>query len=303
MDDKLIIFKRDAIYFINGTGPDNTGANSQYPTSPYFVSSAVGCTNQKSIVLMPNGLMFQTDKGIWLLDRGLQTSYIGKDVEAFNESVVTSAVNVPGTTQVRFTLNTGEMLVYDYFFGQWDTFEGQPQINAISSCLYQGLHTYLDKYGQVFQENPGSYLDGSNPVLMQFTTGPIYLTGLSGYQRVVYLILTGSYESPTKLVIDIAFNFGQFTQRYVITPDNATGVYGSDSIYGQTSPFGGIGKLLQWRIPLEMQLCQSFQISAQEIYDASVGVPAGAGFTLSNLNIEILAKSGRRPFSAARTQG
>lgn len=300
MDDKLIIFKRDAIYFINGTGPDNTGANSQFPTSPYFVSSAVGCTNQPSIVLMPNGLMFQTDKGIWLLDRGLQTSYIGKDVEAFNSSTVTSAVNVPGTTQVRFTLNTGEVLVYDYFFGQWDTFNGQ---SAISSCIYQSKHTYLNKYGQVLQENPGSYLDGTNPVLMQFTTGPIYLTGVSGYQRAVFLVLTGTYESPFRLIVDIAFNFGQFTQRYVISPDNATGVYGSDSIYGQTSPFGGIGKLFQWRIPLEMQQCQSFQISAQEVYDASVGQTAGAGFTLSNINCEILVKSGRRPFAAARTQG
>ncbi len=300
MDDKLIIFKRDALYFINGTGPDNTGSNSQYPTSPYFISSAVGCTNQASIVLTPSGLMFQTDKGIWLLDRGLATTYIGKDVEGFNGSRVTSAVNVPATTQVRFTLDTGEVLVYDYFFGQWNTFNGQA---AISSCIYQSVHTYLNQYGQVYQENPGSYLDGSNPVLMQFTTGPIALGGISGYQRAIYLVLTGTYESPTKLIVQIAFNFGQFTQQYIITPDNATGVYGSDSIYGQTSPFGGKGKLLQWRIPLEMQQCQSFQISAQEVYDSSVGQPAGAGFTLSNINCEILVKSGRRPFSASRTQG
>ncbi len=300
MDDKLIIFKRDAMYFINGSGPDNTGNNSQYPASPYFITSAVGCTNQASIVLMPGGLMFQSDKGIWLLDRGLNTSYIGQDVESFNGSKVTSAVNVPETTQVRFNLDTGEVLVYDYFFGQWDTFNGTP---GVSSCIYQSKHTYLNKFGQVYQENPGSYLDGTNPVLMQFTTGPIYVTGISGFQRAVFLVLTGTYESPTRLIVQIAFNFGQFTQQYVITPTNATGVYGSDSIYGQTSPFGGPGKLLQWRIPLEMQTCQSFQISLQEVYDPSVGQIAGAGFTLSNINCEILAKSGRRPFSAARTQG
>ncbi len=300
MDDKLIIFKRDAMYFINGSGPDNTGNNSQYPPSPYFITSAVGCTNQASIVLMPGGLMFQTDKGIWLLDRGLNTSYIGQDVESFNDSTVTSAVNVPETTQVRFTLDTGEVLVFDYFFGQWDTFNGTP---AISSCIYQSRHTYLNEFGQVYQENPGSYLDGTNPVLMQFETGPIQVAGISGFQRAICLILTGTYESPTRLIVQVAFNFGQFTQQYIITPDNATGVYGSDSIYGQTTPFGGIGKLLQWRIPLEMQTCQSFQISVQEVYDPSVGQIAGAGFTLSNINCEILAKSGRRPFSAARTQG
>jgi hypothetical protein len=302
MDDKLILFKGkgNVICFINGTGPDNTGSNSQYPTSPYFVTSGVSCNNQASVVLTPDGLMFQSNKGIWLLNRGLAVSYIGQDVEKYNSSVVTSAVNVDGTTQVRFTLDTGEVLVYEYFFRQWDTFKGP---SAISACLYQERHTYLNKYGQVFQESPDTSLDGTNPVLMQFATGPIYIAGVSGYQRVIDLILTGSFLSPCQIVVQIAFNFGEFTQQYIITPDNATGVYGSDSIYGQTSPFGGGGPLLQWRIPLEMQQCQSFQISAQEVFDPSVGQIAGAGFTLSNINCEVLLKSGKRPFSAEHTQG
>ena len=68
MDDKLIIFKRDAIYYINGTGPDNTGSNNQYSAS-IFITATVGCSNQKSIVFTPSGLLFQSDKGIWLLGR------------------------------------------------------------------------------------------------------------------------------------------------------------------------------------------------------------------------------------------
>lgn len=307
MDDKLILFKSvgNVICFINGTGPDNTGENSQYPTTPYSVVSPVTCNNQKSLVLMPSGLMFQASQnsGIWLLDRNLGVTYIGKDVEAFNASTVTSATNVPGTTEVRFTLDTGETLVYDYFFGQWDTFETQGQVEKISSCVYQGLHTYLDTYGSVFQESPGVYLDGSNPVLMQFTTGPITLAGIAGYQRAIGLVLTGTYESPTQLVVTISFNFGAFSQQYVITPTNGTPAYGGDSLYGQTSPYGGPGSLLQWRIPFEMEQCQVFQISAQEVYDASSGQAAGAGFTLSNINCELLIKSGRRPIAAAQTQG
>lgn len=308
MDDKLILFKQkgNVICFLNGTGPDNTGANSQYPATPYSIVSPVTCNNQASVVLTPSGLMFQASQGsgIWLLDRSLNVTYIGKDVESYNGSIVTSAVNVPGTTQIRFSLNTGEVLVYDYFFGQWDTFNQQSVTpTIISACVYEELHTYLNSNGQVYQESPGEYLDGTNPVLMQFTTGPIYLNGVSGYQRAVALVLTGSYLSPTQLVVQIAFNFGSYTQQYIITPTNATGVYGSDAIYGQTSPLGGPGPLMQWRIPLEMQLCQSFQISAQEVYDPSIGQPAGAGFTLSNINCEILVKSGRRPLPAAQTQG
>jgi len=63
LDDKLIIFKRNAIYYISGQGPDNTGANNQY-SEPVFITATVGSENQQSIVFMPSGLMFQSDKGI-----------------------------------------------------------------------------------------------------------------------------------------------------------------------------------------------------------------------------------------------
>lgn len=300
MDDKLVLFKKDAIYFINGTGPDNTGANSQYPTSPYFITSTVGCSNQKSVVLMQNGLMFQSDKGIWLLDRNLGTSYIGAPVEGFNDSVVTSAINVPATTQVRFTLDTGETLMYDYYYSQWGVFKGAP---AVSSTIYQGSHTLLNGLGQVLQETPEFYLDGSNPVLLSFATGPISVAGISGYQRAYQVALTGAYSSPHKLVVQISYDFSQFTQQYVINPTNATGVYGSDSLYGQTSPYGGPGNLEQWRIQFNNQQCQSFQISLQEVYDPTQGQPAGAGFTMSNMNCLVGIKKATKPFSAAKTTG
>lgn len=300
MDDKLIIFKKDAIYFINGTGPDNTGANSQYPASPYFITSTVGCVNQQSIVLMNDGLQFQSDKGIWQLGRDLGTRYIGDAVEVFNGSTVNSTVNVPETTQVRFTLDSGYTLMYDYYFQQWGTFTGVP---AVSSCLYQGFHTFINSHGQVLQETPGFYLDGANPVLMSFQTGPIVTSGVSGYQRAYWVALTGSYISPHKLNVQIAFDFGSSSQFYQIQPTNFTGLYGSDSLYGQTSPYGGPGNLEQWRIQLENQQCQSFQIALQETYDPSYGQPAGAGFTLSNMNCLIGTKKGIRPFAASKSTG
>ncbi len=192
MDDKLIIFKRDAIYYLNGTGPDNTGANSQY-SQPTFVTSTVGCSNQNSIVMTPNGLMFQSDKGIWLLGRDLGTSYIGAPVEDFNQFEVQSALNVPGTNQVRFTLSNDVTLMYDYYFNQWGTFHGIP---AISSIIYQNLHTFMNSSGQIYQETPGLYLDGSSPVLMSFVTGWINPAGLQGYQRAYRAYLLGEYQTP-----------------------------------------------------------------------------------------------------------
>lgn len=299
MDDKLIIFKANAIYYINGSGPDNTGANSGY-SQPTFITSTVGCANQASIVFMPQGLMFQSDKGIWLLGRDLSTNYIGAPVEAFNSGAVTSAVNIPETNQVRFTLSTGQTLMYDYYYSQWGTFVGVP---AISSCIYQGLHTFLNASGGVFQETPGAYLDNASPVLMSFLTGHIQLQGISGYQRIFEIQLLGSYVTPHLLNVQLGYDFGALSEQALITPTNATGVYGSDAIYGQTTPYGGSESLEQWRIQPSTQKCQAFQVSLQEVYDPSYGVPDGAGFTMSAMTCVLGINRGYRPVKATNTTG
>lgn len=301
LDDKLILFKKDAIYYINGTGPDNTGANSQF-SEPIFITATVGCANQSSIVFTPQGLIFQSDKGMWVLGRDLSTSYIGAPVQDLTDNaVVQSAVNVPGTNQVRFTLNTGITLMYDYFYSQWGTFANVP---AVSSTLYQGLHTYLNSMGAVFQETPGSYLDNSNPVLIGFTTGWFNLSGLQGYERAYFFYLLGTYISPHKLSISIAYDYNSSpTQVSVISPTNFSGTWGSEAQWGSSPAWGGNASLEQWRIFLKTQKCQSFQISLQESFDPTFGTTAGAGLTLSGIDLVVGMKSGYPRLRAAQSVG
>lgn len=300
MDTELIMFKQDAMFYLNGTGPDNTGAGSTY-SQPIYISSTVGCANQNSIVQTDEGLMFQSDKGIWLLSRGLQPSYIGQAVERLVlGNVVTSANIIPGTTQARFILNTGITLMYDYFYKQWGWFTNTP---GISATLYQGMHTYLDKYGRIVQETPNKYFDIGTPVTMYVLSNWIQLQGLSGYQRFLELQLLGSYITPHTLNVQFGYNFGPLSEQAEIEPINGTGNYGTDQLFGQTSPYGGPGSLEQWRVQNSTQQCQSFQVSIQEVYDETMGIVAGAGLTLSAFTAIIGVTRGYRPVKASTTVG
>lgn len=282
LDDKLIILKKNAIYFINGRGPDITGGQDQY-SEPTFITSVVGCDNQKSIVLIPQGLMFQSDKGIWLLGRDLSTQYIGKEVDDFNDIAVVSALTIPGTNQVRFTLENGQTLMYDYFVGQWGTFEG---ISGVSSTLYQNQHTFINAQGQSYQEREGTFLDGSNPVLMSFKTGWLNLAGLQAFQRAYHMTFLGRYISPHIYRVGIAYDYDSNVQQLAtVAPTNYTGPWGSGTSWGSISYWGGGTDVEQWRIGLERQQCQSFQVSFQEYYDQSIGEPAGAGLYLSGMQV------------------
>lgn len=290
MDDKLIIFKKNAIYYVTGNGPDITGANDDF-SDPVFITSSVGCINPNSIVFMPQGVMFQgsNSNGIWILGRNLSTEYIGAGVEAYNSLKVKSAITVPGTTEVRFTLEDGSVLMYDYYYQQWGTFNGVP---AISSTVFEAAHTYLNSDGQVRQQTPGMYKDGSRPVLVSFTTAWLKLTNLQGFQRAYFFYFLGNFVSPHKLNVQMAYDYAVGTQQStIITPLNQAVYYGDDVNFGSGSPYGGTASVEQWRVFFQKQKCQSVQITVNEIYNAAPGIPPGAGFTMSGLNLVFGGKS------------
>ena len=280
MDDKFILFKSNSIYYIVGSGPDNTGANSQY-SAPTTIASSVGTTNPNSLVLTPNGIMFQSNKGIWLLGRDLSTDYIGAPVEQFNSYVITSAQVIPNSTRVKFTTNQpGFILVYDYLYEQWSWDTGITANTIYSSCLYQGLLTLMDNAGVCYQESPGLYVDGaSTPVEMSFISGWIALSGLQGYQRTHWFISLARYLSAHSITWSMAYDY-------------------QDTAYDSVTVTPNTNTVEQERIFLKVQKCQALQIQMQENLTT-----AGAGFSMSGINIICMAKGGWRPMPAAQTVG
>ncbi len=302
MDDKLIIFKRDAIYYITGNGPDNTGSNNDF-SDPIFITSSVGSTNPNSIVLMPNGIMFQSDKGIWLLGRDLQTNYLGAPVELYNNLTVLSSKTIPGTNEVRFVMEDNITLSYDYYYNQWSI---HTNIKAISATLYQSAHTYLNSLGLVYQEAVGTYLDGASPVLMGLTTGWINLAGLQGYERFYFMHLLGTYYTPFKLNVQVAYDYESGpSQSVIVTPTNSYNAWGDEALWGGGQSWGGTpdGNVFEARVFPKRQKCEAFQITIDESYDASFSVPAGQGLSLSGLMLTVGAKKGFRTQRAGRSYG
>ncbi len=123
---------------------------------------------------------------------------------------------------------------------------------------------------------------------MSFTTGWINLAGVQGYQRAYEMYFLATYITPHKLNVQIAYDYNSSpTQSSLIEPNNFNGPYGSDTLYGGSSPYGGNSNIEQWRVFLEQQQCQSLQITVDESFDPSFGTVAGAGLTLSGINFVV----------------
>lgn len=300
MDDKLIVFKKDAMYYITGTGPDITGANNSF-SDPIFITGTVGCDNPRSLVLTPMGVMFQSDKGIWLLGRDLQTSYVGAAVESYTQGqIVTSALCIPGTNQVRFTLDNLTSVMYDYFFQRWSNWNN---INAVSSVVYTGVQAYLNTFNQVVVETPGIYKDLSHKVLLSLTTGWINLAGLQGFERFYQLFLLGQYLQPFALQVQLAYDYNPSpTQSTIVTPEQAPSTWGSEAAWGTGGPWGNGSNAFEARVFPNIQKCESFQVTINELSVAATN-DNGAGLTLSGMNLLVGTKRAYRTQAASRSFG
>lgn len=287
MDEKEVIFKESAILFIAGSGPNNLGQQNTF-TEPERVAVDVGCTDPQSVVLTPNGLMFKSSKGIYLLTRSLGLQYVGAAVEDYNSLTITSAKLISRNNQVRFTTSNGDCLVYNYLLGLWSTFDNHQALDAeiVGTDYY-----YIRTDGSLFKENTSSFSDNGSPISILIETAWISFAGLQAFQRVYKMLVIGDYKSAHNLRVRAAYNFiNAWTHEKILNPvpDIVSGVtYGDSSPYGDEEVYGGEGSPYQARFDFQKQKCQAIKLQFQDLQTI-----AGEGLSLSAMTLEIGVKKG-----------
>ncbi len=283
LDDKLVIFKKDAIFTLVGDGPLDTGAQNDY-TEPQLISSDVGCAYPRSIALTPNGLMFKSDKGIYLLDRNLTATYIGAPVEVYNSSTVTSAVVMEDQNEVRFTTSDNICLVFNYYYGLWSWFTNYGAESATGGSAGYYL---LSSEGEIRTEVAGLYNDSGATYSMEIETGWISLGGVQGYQRLYQIMGLGDFYSDHYTKIKTAYDFeAAYTETVYFNVANGLILeyYGDDPTYGSSSPYGGSGSsVYQWSLQPRRQKCQSIKLLISDVDTKTEA--GGASFSFVSLNI------------------
>lgn len=277
LDDKLIFLKANDLFYVAGDGPAPSGANNDF-SYPQVITSPCGCSEPKSVITIPVGIIFKSAKGYYLLDRGLNVSYIGSEVEDYNSLAVTSAVHLATGTQVRFTVTGGLVLVYDYYVKQWSVFDS---IAATDAVIYNNNYTYLTAGGLVLEETPGLYSDNGAVITSSFKTGWISFDKVQNFQRLYATLLVGQYFSPHTLTYSIAQNFVTVpTQTATVTLTSAIDAY-------------------QLRFPTIRQKCEAAQLT----FSCVPASTAGQGAAFSNLMFEMGIKMGAFKMPAVRTYG
>lgn len=288
IDDKVAVFKRDAVFVISGPGP--TAAPDLDRTLGFtdaqLVTSDAGCSRAESIAHCPVGLVFQSAKGIYLLSRDMQLQYIGAPVEAFNAQVVRAATLIPDRTHVVFVVDDGVTLLWDYYFGQWSTFTNHAGADAV---VVAGQYHYLRTDGRVFRETPGVFRDANAHIRRTIETAWLrFGDAIQGFQRVYHAHFCGRYVSPHTLRVRCQADYEDSWSNVwdvTVSDSHIEANYG-DGLYGAGVYGGAASVRYQERIHVGKK-CQSIRF---QIQDVESDTEYGGAFELS----ELLITGGRK---------
>lgn len=127
MDGRLFVFKRDAIFVVDGDGPGEAGVTGNEYSPPNRLATEHGCVDHRTVLVTTDGLMYRSPRGIELLNRGLQVKYIGERAQntlaanQFNHGAV-----IDPTGKARWLISPTDApaqkeLVYDFTSDSWTT--------------------------------------------------------------------------------------------------------------------------------------------------------------------------------------
>ncbi len=312
LDQHLIVFKENLIMAIDGTGPNAIGQGGFQEA--YIVTSDVGCIYPRSIGMGKDGLYFETAKGIYLIDRSLTVHDDGSEAQALvNPYEVSSAVLVPYTQQMRFTMSNQTLVGLDYFTatdsisgrnpGQW--FE-HTDIDGIDAAIWLAQYTYLRPSGVVMVETPpepsmtvaeamATYSDAGAFFGMSIESPWFPFSGLNGWARTWWAFLLGKVMSRCTLRVDVSFDQDPSVKQSVYIEAGPGGIYGA-ATYGRGIYGGGFPDSV-WRVQPNQQLSNAIKFTVTVLQADGV---IGESVSLSGFSFEYgSAKTARRPNTSA----
>jgi hypothetical protein len=245
LDGRLVVFKKDSVFVVDGDGPPEGGGNGSEFTPPTRLAIEYGCVDHRSIVSSPIGLFYRSTMGIELLSRSLERSWIGELVQnTVDDNQVTLGSCLDSLGIVHFLLSTAEglgsgvactELLYDLAAKTWSkTPHNIRDLTGI--CTFEDGGAEKVCYTAVAGGLGGSALVASSTTSVdvnlgrgQTTTYPsmclesawIHISGPQGRQRVhdFFFLARKDAGANHALKVSVAYNYVEsYTQTYTWEP-------------------------------------------------------------------------------------
>lgn len=275
LQDKLLIFKEERIYYLSGDGPNDSGTFGDF-SLPQLITSTYGCVNARSIAQYDNLVFFQSAATMCVIDPSLVVSNIDSPLNIYWQTtpLIRTSVVVPQYKMIRWA-DSARTFVYFYNSKEWSVYpvtqcNSEAVVNTVRYFVSQNA-LYLDDETNIKE------IDGSAAV-MRVATGWIQLDNIEGFQRLYSFFLLGRKINNHSLIIKIMYDYVPVVvETHTIDETTANSyIYSDDQVFfgGDAASATGTdqtNKPYQYRIKTSRQKCQSVRILIED-QDASSGI-------------------------------
>ena len=198
LNETLVVLKERAIYMLPGDGFDNAGGGANYGPAR-LVALDVGAQVAEGVAVTPEGILFRSAKGWYLLNRGWQLEYVGGAVSDYDDDTLVGIEVLESQHQVRI-VSTARILVRDTLVQQWSEWNVS---GAVGSVMWGGRHVVATSTSVLRQRTDHTGADYS----LDIETAWIKTDGLQGFQRARRAQLLGEDRGVEDLRVRVARDY------------------------------------------------------------------------------------------------
>ncbi len=220
MDSCVYAFSTSTIYRIVGEPPNATGAGGSLQ-NPEALPNSFGCVNPRSVVLIEDGIVFESARGLMLLDRGgyvkdfhnIQTTL--DEFPVIQDAILDTTLrhsNLVLSVKESEDSTTGRLLVRDQATKNWSVWKIQDGTSIDSLAIHNGRLVAApgqEPYALVCgAEDSTCVSDLGEWIEMRIKTPEVHLADLVGFQRVWKCKALGRGQSPCIVHMDEYTDYG-----------------------------------------------------------------------------------------------
>lgn len=279
MDGNMIILRRSSIYAVVAQAPNDSGVGSF--GSPRLITSEIGCISSQSAVRTDEGIMFQSDRGIYLLDRSLSLKPIGVPVEDYSKGdwiIFKSAVKLRDH-EVWF-MSRNNALGNNWRWIVWNTLYKRWSYSSVFGTSFGKAADFIFKNDRYIMCSDDSVAESGSHVLSELNTysGRVktvttpwlsFSQARQALQRIKRVLLFGEWRSSTSITIEIYKDWDESTVAQTLT-------------FAATSGYSS-GDALRFRGHIAPQKAEALKF---KIYDTTSGSGEGARFSTLTLRYQ-----------------
>ena len=194
------------------------------------------------------------------LTRGLELQYIGDPVQGYNHIKVLRSVELKDKNEIRFILESNDILVYNHHYKKWSVIEFDCQDSVVfrDEIFYIGGGTlnkgFLSK--EINNENPASSIPSA------LSTGWVSFSLLSEFKKVKAIKVTLELDGAEEISCDIKYNFDESVSETLNLTESRFNMGGISGLRMGDQVFGGqtLSDVRRIRFQPKRQKCESFKI-------------------------------------------